>query len=87
MYEVGSVWAAMWGLVGLLRGALLSNLLDDTVAGLMQEPRGAGGRGVQWSWVDTRCGAMDHKYFNLYTVTVLTQSYAETAVTRWDPGS
>ncbi len=40
MYEVGTVWAAMWGLVGLLRGALLSNLQDEDGWFLMQEPKG-----------------------------------------------
>ncbi len=52
MYEVGTVWAAMWGLVGLLRGALLSNLLNDrsgllSYAGTKRNRRKAGW--MQWS--------------------------------------
>ncbi len=90
MCEVRTMWAAKCGLVGLLRGALLSNLLDDasgwlSYAGTKRNRRKAGW--VQWSWMDTRYGARNHKYFHLYTVTVLTRSCAETAVvSRQSPG-
>ncbi len=53
MYEVGTVWAAMCGLVGLLRGALLSNLQAEGGWFLMQEPEE---QEVEWGGMDTRYG-------------------------------